>query len=448
MNGSKTALALLMALMLPLSGCLGLFGDEEAGAEDNSSSISQSVDEETRQEIESQSSGQFRDFTIPGQEDLADTILWFNGTLDTGQAAAAWEDRNDRSGTNYNTPIETEDISDVLPDGQPAELKIKMWYFPGPGSSGDLDVYVDVPGTQTEFSATDCDAFSWKICVEERTVNTVGKSDATTEVGVQKANGRTAETMEYFMKVDVFYEKDVITPGQAYAFDVPENATGIIVESAKAGGGEHVRTDFVVIGPDDELVEYVEYDDIAIPTESKLISVDETGEYVLYPIEMTGGFLSVEANTPVPQENRDARVLDLVEESVTDASGPEPGTGETCIPSATTTGCQQNTTWNGGGTSAFSVDGAFPLEITTWINEEGSPDANLDAEIQVHSDNGLVHRSKKVVQYEDERGTIGSSRDELTTHSDWSNLAKGDYEVQYVIDGSASVGHTVVTYQR
>jgi hypothetical protein len=448
MNGSKTAIALLMVAMLPVSGCLGIFGDEEAGETTNTSSISQSVDGETAQDIESRSAGQFQNFTIPGQEEIEDKVLWFNGSLSSGQAADGYEDRNDRSGTNYNTQFVTNDISDAVPDGQPAELKIKMWYFPGAGQSADLDVYVDVPGTETEFSATDCDAFSWKICVEERVVNTVGKSGETTEVGVQMANGRAMQEMPYQMKVDVSYAKDVITPGQAYAFDVPQNATGIVVESAKAGGGEHVRTDFLVIGPDDNLVEYVEYDDIAIPTESKLIPVDQAGEHVLYPIEMTGGFLSVEANTPVPQEQRSARVLELSKERVTDGSSPTPGTGETCVPSATSTGCEAETAWNGGSSASFSVDGAFPLEIRSWINEEGSQNANLDAEIKVQSSEGLVHRSKKIVQYEDERGTIGSSRDELTTVSGWGNLTKGEYTVDYVIDGTASVGHTVTTYQR
>jgi hypothetical protein len=448
MNGSKTALALLMVATLTLSGCLGFFGSDETSEETDTSSISSSVDEDTAETIESRSAGEFQNFTIPGQEELEDRVIWFNGTLTSTEAAVGYEDRNDRSGTNYNTVYETEDVSSALPEGQPAELKVKMWYFPGPGQSGDLDIYVNVPGTETDFSATDCDAFSWKVCVEERTINTVGKSGEAAEIGVQKANGRASQDMPYYMQIQVSYEKDVITPAQAYAFDVPEEATGLVVESAKAGGGEHVRTDFLVIGPDDELVRYVEYDDIAIPTESKLIPVSKAGEHVLYPIEMTGGFLSVEADTPVPQEKRDARVLDLKTETVTDASAPAPGTGETCVPDATTQGCVYNSTWNAGGSTSFSVDGAFPLEIRSWINEEGSQNANFDAEIQIQSEQGLVHRSKKVVQYEDERGTIGSSRDELFTHAEWRNLAKGEYTVDYVIDGTGSVGHTLVTYQR
>jgi hypothetical protein len=447
MNGTKTAIALLMALMLPLSGCLGFFGDEE-DQETNTSSITSSVDEETAQRIESRSSGQFQNFTVPGQEDLDSRTLWFNGSLSGGDGAAAYEDRNDRSGTNYNTEVVTHDLSSAIPDGQAAEIRVKMWYFPGAGESADLDIFADVPGTHTDFSATDCDAFSWKICVEEQVINTVGKSDDATEVGVQIANGRVLQEMPYHVKVDISYEKDVITPGQAYAFDVPDNATGIVVESAKAGGGEHVRTDFLVIGPDDELVEFVEYDDIAIPTESKLIPVDQSGEHVLYPIEMSGGFLSVEANTPVPADQREARTLSLTEDTVTDASSPTPGTGNTCVPSAISTGCQSEIPRNAGGSTSFSVDGAFPLEIKSWINEEGSQNANLDAEIQIQSGDGLVHRSKKIVQYEDERGTIGSSRDELTTVSGWGNLTKGEYTVDYVIDGTASVGHTVTTYQR
>ncbi len=446
MNGHKTAIALLMVVMLPLSGCLGIFGDDSDDEGADSSSVDPSVGNETARQIESRSSGQFQNYTIPGQQDLDTQVLWLNGTLSTGDGAAAWEDRNDRSGTSYNTPYITEDLADSLPEGQPAEISVKMWYFPGPGESADLDVYVDFPGVQSDFSPSNCDEFSWKICVEERVVNTVGIADESSEVGVQVANGRVVGEMSYFMKVEIVYESNVVTPGQAYAFQAPEDATGLVVESEKAGGSQHVRTDFVVIGPDDELVEFVEYDDIAIPTESKLVSISEPGEYIVYPIEMEGGFLSVHANVPVPAELRQGRVLELTKNTVADASSPAPGTGETCIPVAGDA-CGQQIPWNGGDSSGFSIDGTFPLEITTWINE-GGPNANLDAQIKVTSENGLVHESKKFVQYEDERGTIGSSRDEINTESNWANLAKGDYTVDYVIDGTGTVGHTVVTYQR
>lgn len=448
MNGTKTLVALLMIAVLPLSGCLGIFGGDSGGDQDaNATSISQSVGDETAREIESRSAEQFKNYTLPGQEKLPGVTQWFNGSVSTGQAAAAWEDRNDRSGTNYNTEIVTRSLGDALPAGQPAEIKVKLWYFPGPGKSAAIDIYADVPGTATEFNPGGCDAFSWKVCTQELVLNTAGVSGEDAQVGIQIANGRTAQTLDYQLKVELTYEDNVITPAQPYAFQVPENATGIVVKSQKAGGGEHVKTNFVVVSPNDELVQHVEYNDIAIPSESKLIPVSQSGEYILFPIEMSGGFLSVEANTPVPDAQRQGRVLDLKTETVTDASTPTPGTGETCIPSATSQGCAQNTTWNQGGSSAFTIEGAFPLEVTTWINQ-GGPNANVDAEIQVLSEQGLVHRSKKIVQYEDSRGTIGMSRDEMTTQANWGNLAKGEYTVRYVIDGTAEVGHTVKTYKR
>jgi hypothetical protein len=211
--------------------------------------------------------------------------------------------------------------------------------------------------------------------------------------------------------------------------------------------------ELLIIGPNDELVRFVEYNDIAIPSESKLIPVSEPGEYVAYPIEMQGGFLSVNADVPVPSEQREGRILETQTETVVDGqAGPSSaGTGETCVPEVNPVaepGCTTNTTWNGGASASFSADGTFPLEVVSWINEDGSNDANLDAEIRIKSENGLVHRSKKVVQYEDDRGTLGMSRDELNVISNWENLAKGEYTVDYVIDGSGTVGHTLKTYQR
>jgi hypothetical protein len=440
--------------MLPLSGCLGLFGGDDGAQEQaNSTSIDSSVDNETARQLEERSAGQFKNYTIPGQEDLEHTTLWLNGTLVSGEAAAAYEDRNDRSGTNYNTEIVTKDISEQLPDGQPAELKIKLWYFPTAGQSGDLDIYVNVPGTETEFDPGGCDAFSWKVCTQEQVVNTVGLDGEAAEVGVQKTNGRAVEDVPYKLKVEATYPSDVIGPSVPYAFDVPEDATGLVVESEKAGGGEHVKANVLVIGPDDELVQQFSYNDIAIPSESKLVPVSDAGEHVVYAPEMQGGFLGVEADVPVPDDKRQAQPLEKQTETVIDGqAGPgSAGTGETCVPDVISQGCAQNTTWNAGGSSAFTSEGTFPVEITTFINEGGETpvgNMNLDAEIRVKSPDGLVHRSKKIVQWEDERGTIGMSRDEVNTVAHWDNLAKGEYTVEYVIDGTASVGHTLTTYQR
>ncbi len=442
MNGLRTA-ALLMACLVTTTGCLGLFGDDEETEDANATSLQEQVGEQAAQEIEQRTTNQFRNYTVAGQDARADSLLWLNGTVSGQEAAASQEDRNDRSGTNYNTEIIAQDISEQLPPGQPAVIKAKLYYFAGPGRSADLDVYMNVPGTQTEWAGDDCDEFSWKVCVQEVTTSTVGVDGEPAEVGVQVSNGRAlVEDLEYFLRVEIAYEKDVITPYVPYAVQVPANATGLVITSQKAGGGEHIQAELLLVGPDDELVSHLTYNDIAIPTESKLIPVEQPGEYVIYIHEIKGGFLGLEADVPVPQDQREVRPLERVSESVQDGSAPAPGKSQAC-PADLTCGPS-----SAGGSATFSAEGTFPLEITGWIGQDGTQQAYLNAEIRISSSNGEVFRANEWVKYEDERGTIGMTRSELNTNATFENLAKGEYTVDYVIDGTGNVGHTLVTYKR
>lgn len=447
---TKKLAAIALVVMLPVSGCLGLFGGDETDDEADSTSLSDSVGNETAEQIQERTSNQFKNYTLPGQEELPTEQLWFNGSIGPGPTMASWEDRNDRSGNRINHEIITNDISSALPPGQPAELSLKLWYFGSPGSSGDLDLYVNVPGLETEHASDDCDAFNWKVCVQEKSVTTVG-TDGPAEIGVQVTNNRAFEDLDYFLRVEVTYAEDVITPAAPYAFEVPENATGIVIKSEKAGGSEHIDGELLVIGPDDELVEYVEYNDLAIPTESKLIPVSGGGEYIIYPIELHGGFLSVEADVPVDKAKLDGRMLETATESVEDGSGPTPGFG--CAPidaglPAPRVGDCRNETIAQGDSSQFSVEGTFPLEIHAWIGGDDAQQVNVDAEVRITSSDGLVYRAQKFVQAQNGDDTAGLSRDELNFEGFWENLAKGEYTVTYAIDGTATVGHTVTTYTR
>lgn len=445
MNGTRTALAIVLAAMLPMAGCLGLFSGDEAQDQADTSSLGDEVGNETAQDIESRAGDRFSNFTFPGQEDLEDQVLWFNGTIgpDPG-TMVAMEDKNDRSGTNYSTQFVTNDISSQLPEGQPAEIKLKMWFLPGPGSSTQADLYVNVPGTHTDYSASDCDEFSWKVCVEERIVDTVGKSGEAAEVGVQIANNRAMESsLDYVLQVEISYVKDVVAPTVPYAVNVPENATGLIVNSEKPGA-DHIDGEFLVIGPDDELVEHVEYNDLALATESKLIPVNQAGEHIIYPIELTGGFLSVELDVPVKPAKLESRVLETTTERVEVAGQPAPGSG--CVPVGGSDGCE-NETMTQGASTTFNAEGTFPLEVRGWIDGDG-PTLNADAEVHISSSEGVVHFAKKWMKYEDERGQIGSTRDELNHRAYPDNLAKGEYTIDYVLSGSGSVGYTLTTYAR
>ncbi len=447
MNGTRKLIALAMIALLPFAGCLGIFGDDSPEDDQEASSLEDELGEETAAAIEGEVQRQFTNYTMPGQEDREDVILWLNGTVSAGESSASQEDRNDRSGNKYNTVYRTEDISSHLPHGQPVEINLKLWFFSQPGSSSQIDTYVNVPGTETDWSGGDCDEFSWKICVQERTVNTMGVEGEPAEVGVQVSNNRAVQDLEYFYEVQISYADDVIGPGAPFAVDVPENTTGLVFGSVKPNAG-HMSGEFIVVGPDDQLVEYVAYDDLALATESRLVQVDEPGEYIVYAQELTGGFLSVDSDVPVPPEQLSTRILDKTEESVSIANQPAPGAG--CVPvnpEGAVGECQENAIL-GGDEAQFSVEGAFPLELHIWINQEGQAAMNADSEVRLSSEQGLVYHAKKWMQYEDDSGTLGSTRDDINFNEYWENLALGTYTAQYVSMGTGEIGYTLISYER
>lgn len=449
MTATRKLIALTMIAMLPMAGCLGVFGSDDGEAEADTSSLEEDLGEETASRIQGEVQREFTNYTIPGQEELEQVVLWLNDTVSAGESMASIEDRNDRSGNNYNTEIRTEDISQHIPHGQPAEVSVKLWFYSQPGSSSQIDTYVNLPGTETEWSGDDCDEFSWKICVEERTINTIGIDGEQAEVGVQISNNRAFEDLEYFYQVKITYADDVIGPATPYAVDVPENTTGLVFSSVKPNGG-HMTGEFVVIGPDDELVEHVQYDDLALATESRLVQVDEPGEYVVYAQDLTGGFLAVDSDVPVPPDKLDMRMLERTEDSSPLATQPAPGAG--CVPvNLGPNGNCEDQAMQAGDQEQFSVEGTFPLELHVWINgaeEPSEPEANADAELRLYSENGLVYHAKKWMQYEDGDGTLGSTRDDLNFNAYWENLALGTYSAEYVSMGTGDIGYTLISYER
>ncbi len=448
MMRTRKLLALAVIALLPMAGCIGLFGDDDEGDEEEAAAFGEEIGEETAAQIEGELQRQFTNYTIPGQEELDRVVLWLNGTVGPGESIASQEDRNDRSGNNYNTEIISEDISEHIPPGQPAEIELKLWFFGQPGSSAQIDTYVNVPGIETEWSGDDCDEFSWKICVQERTLSTIGVDGEPAEVGVQISNNRALiEDLDYFYQVRITYADNVIAPYAPFAVNVPENATGLVFSSVKPNAG-HLTGEFIVIDPDDQLVDHVEYNDLALATESRLVNIDQPGEYIVYAQELTGGFLAVDSDVPVPPEQLEARMLDTVTEDVVIANNPSPGAG--CVPvnpEGAVGDCDDQPMF-AEDTAQFNVEGTFPLELHAWINDEGSPDANADTEVRIHSDSGMVYHAKKWAQYEDERGTLGSTRDDLNFNAYWENLALGSHTVEYVASGTGEIGYTLITYER
>ncbi len=444
-------LVLAIVMTLPLTGCLGLFGGDAPAAEtvDPNAEFENAVGKKTADKIAARIAPVPRTYLFPGQIDLPWKTIFLNGTADAVSGYTAYEDRNDRTGNNYNTPRIVFDVSEHIPVGQPTEMFIQLYYSAQPGSTADLDLYVNVPGTHTDIETSNSDEFNWKFAVERHIINTVGVSGAAHEIGVQVANSRSLPTegLDFAIKVEFSYAKDVLTPGVPYAFTVPANATGIVLESEKAGGSDHVRSRFVVIDPNDQLVQYMAYDDLAIPTESVFIPLNSgPGEYIFYAFDMEGGFLSMEADAGI--EIRDVRTLALVSEDVIDGSGPTPGVVGRDWFAGDNEGVADGTatTSTTGATEVgFTLDGPFPLGIYPWLR---NAPVTAMAEVAVSSTKGLVAEYERVMRYDDERGSLGYSSERYNRYFFPENIAKGAYTVSIVNDSPGEVGHTVVTYKR
>lgn len=440
---TRVALACLLLIAAPLAGCVG--GDEKEG-EDLSTSATDEIGEEAQRRLRERVEVP-KDYVIRGQRLLAETTAWLNGTIDFA-ANAAVEDRNDRGGNKYNSILVENDVSQYIPPGQPVEMQVTLYYFGGAGSTADVDLLVDVPGFATDWSGDNNDEMNWKGSVQRLTLNTVGVPGERHIVGVQAANGRTApgSSLDYAVRVEVRYAKDALTPFVPYAIPVPANATGIILESVKAGGDEHVRAAFVVIDPDDELVGYYEYDDLAIPTESMFIPATVPGDYVFYAYRMEGGFLHARSDAPLAASA--VRPLTRVVDRVVDHTGPAPGSVERDLGCVSGVCAPQKTPYAEGTQTSFHVSGAFPLDVSGFFDAKENG-GTVASEVRISSPKGLVFGLHRMARYDDARGSLGYTNDqgpELVVQRD--NLAKGAYTVGIVNDGDLDVGHVIVTYGR
>ncbi|MGQ0536644.1 MAG: hypothetical protein ACT4PT_11290 [Methanobacteriota archaeon] len=430
-------LGLLLLLGAVLSGCLGR-GNEER-TEPTDIVLPEEIGNQTQRRLDELAAPIPKNFVVPGQIVRSPVVDWFNGTIDPS-ANHGIEDRNDRGGNNYNSLIVKKDVGSFLPPGQPAEIRIKLFYFQSAGKGVDLDIFVDLPGLKTAYNRGHNDEWNWKVSVQEMTVNTVGVAGQPMEIGVEAKNGRLAQPVDFVMKMEYEYVKDVLTPYFAWAIQVPANATGLIFESAKGGGSEHVNIDFILLDPTDSPVTIQHYDDIGIPTESIFVPTKGPGEYVFYAYHVRGGFFSVKADVPV--ENNVLRPLAVVDEEVVDFSGPAPGmVGRNVTGSATP--------YTEGTSVPFAVD-KFPLRVVPFIGKAGTPAVSGACEIRISSGTGLVALRQKVLRYDDERGSLGYSGDQGENLQFYpGNLAKGQYTASIVSDGcTGEIGHIVSTYAR
>ncbi|HVL46951.1 MAG TPA: hypothetical protein VM889_00160 [Candidatus Thermoplasmatota archaeon] len=442
---SRILLALVLAASAASAGCFGLFGAEpvEKAAIDEGVGA---LTNDTEAKLAERVAPVPRTFTFPGQVALPSRTLWKNWTLDAS-AATAYADRNNRGGNFYGGVVHKEDVAGYIPPGQPVEMRVKLFAVMGPGSSAAINVYANVPGTMLFEDPSDEDEFNWKYTAKSHTINTIGVAGEPHEVGIIVHNGRIApgSSLSVTVRVDFEYVADVLTPYHPWAFQVPANATGITVTSVKAGGPEHVKSKFILVGPDDDLVATMEYNDIALESGSAFIPVKSGGEHVLYAYTMEGGFLSLA--TDVGLATREARPLPLAIERVVDKAGPAPGVVERDWGRGISDRAVV-TPMTGQESIAFNVDGSFPLAIHAWIGEPGATSVSGMAQIRVVGPNGLVAMAERVLRYDDARGNLGYTNDRFNTVFDPTKLAKGAYKAEVVNDGTASLGHTLVTYVR
>lgn len=425
------------------TGCLGWLFGEDGPAQSAGNQGLGALGNATLEELAGRASGVPRNYTFPGQAKLPPAVAYFNWSVGP-EANAAFEDRNDRAGNRFGTILYTADVSQFIPSGQPTEIALTGYSAPQPGSSADLDIYVNVPGTRTDYAGDNGDEFNWKWQVQRMTVNTIGVAGEKHEVGLQIANGKIASPMTITLRAEFSYEADVVTPHVPWAFDVPKNASGIVLESAKAGGQQNVQAKFAVIGPNDDLVAFVDYNDIAIPTESVYIATTAgPGEYIVYVFEMQGGFLRLFADVGVPNREVRALALDVREEMV--AASPAPGMIDrdwgrgTALEGVATTPAQP------GGTASIQA-ATFPLKVTPIVKGTG-PTAGT--QVTVTSAKGMVAQYTRFGRVDLDQGSLGVTSEFWNTMFHPENLAKGELTVSFTNNSpTLTAGYVLVTYKR
>lgn len=432
--------ALVALLAGPMAGCIR---SKEAPVEDvEQAKADQILGDVGQDKIADAAAIIPKNYSFPLQNLLPQATASFTGSV-ASDATGSYEGERDESGVNYRSVYQMYDISSLVPEGQPVELVVDLIWDASEANSADLDIVVHVPGTHTSYSPTS-ETFNWNLAVKTLVVNTVGVAGQGAEIGVQIASGAVTQGFEYELQVQATYVKDVLTPYHAWAFDVPTGASGVILESEKAGGEEHIVSEFVVIDPEDNLVQFVAFDDINIPTQSVFIPTAKPGTYVFYAYSMHGGFFRIKADVPLDVPT--ARPLALVESAVADASAPAPGIAGKDVLNGTADGVVPSDDVN-----AVSIDftpaGAFPLRVEGYIKGP----ANAMAKITLSSPLGEVHRLTSIARYEDERGSLGytSSHEGPNNVHTWKNIQKGAWTAKIVNDSpGVEVGHTVLTYTR
>lgn len=424
----------LLVLTLALAGCSG--GKKQAELE---SLIPDEITQQDLERVEKLTSSFPTRYSFPSQAALPPVLdLWFNGTLDPGTGGTGIEMPNDDGPLDYGGAIVPFDLTPYVPVGQPVEIRIFLKWSGDPGASADLDIWADVPGTSGAVEPKRYDeSLNWNIVNKQRIVNSAPIEGMPFQIGLQVNNGRIyhPDGMDYAIRVELHFASGVLAPGAAYAIQVPENATGIIMETESVFGDEHVDSEFLLIGPDDRLVSHVKHNDIG--TETLFLSVPKGGEYIVYAHSMHGGFVRFESEIPNPDAV--ARLVTTTVEERTLYAGPAPAPGTYAEQSVNGNRVGSNTY---GEEGTFDIGPGFPLDIIPFISAE-SP---TDAAINITGAAGWLATTYMTGTYEDERGRAGPLPQ---SRFDRSVLDIGTYSYGVVANGpGVAIGVEIISYTR
>ncbi|HLF15958.1 MAG TPA: hypothetical protein VI796_00785, partial [Candidatus Thermoplasmatota archaeon] len=399
----------LVAVLLALSALAGC--SDKGGSGGDEQIVPREITEDDVDRLEELVTADPRAFSFPGQTELEPFLLLINETVPAGTGVGASEMPNDDGVTDTGGAIIPFDLSEHVPVGQPVEVRIKLKWYGNPGSSADLDIYVNVPGTHDAYAADSRydESINWNIINKVRVVDTVHVEGQPFEVGLQVTNGKDIhpDGIPYTLRIELVFPTNVVAPGIVYGITVPPGASGLIFDSEPVTGDEHIASEVVVVDPDNLLAVHFTHNDIV--TETLFRPVTKPGEYMLYVPNVHGGFLRV--STDVPNPTFQARVLESAWTESILASGP---VASPAVPGLSV-----------GGT--FDTAGAFPLDLVPFVRPvSGSGSLSAQASLNISSSDGWVATAETTATINDaDGGRIGTSGAVAT---DRSHLAVGTYD--------------------
>ncbi len=398
-----------LLLVAALAGC------SDKGGKEIEDIVPEEITERDVERLEDLVSSDPRAYLFPGQAALAPVLLYFNDTLDPGTGVASTEYPNDDGYTDFGGAVIPYDLSQNVPVGQPVEIRVKLKWYGDPGSSADLDILFNVPGTNDAYTPSRFDeSMNWNIITKFRVANAVRIEGEPFEVGIQATNGKNIhpDGMRYSLQVELRFAESVLAPGVAYGIEVPEGASGLLFQSEPLIGDESIKSEVVLVDPDGFLARHFVHDDIV--TETLFVPVEKTGEYVVYSPRMQGGFLRIE--TDVPNPDYQARILPTAwtETPVASDVALSPA-----VPGLSMSG-------------AFDTGGAFPLELSAYLRPVGDPGGfTFQASLNISSSTGWVSTAETTGGIQSSQGRLGTM---MTEAHDFSRLAVGAYT--WVLTGS------------